>query len=232
MQLKKQLTSIIRYLVIAVITSVVITTGSAVMFGTAEARLQAYRAVETFLPWNIAFAYYDILTMPSDDDAQFPSLRPFETDLQTSPIDKRPTSNFSLTRDTPWVFRPLPALLDLIVHAFGDSGPLGLLFTLAQIAIAVGLVLYLGRTQSHGFYYYAIVVPLLVIGAAVVVAIPLWIIAYLAKLAGNTVALTAHSTATMFCLCWVRDRLVERPVHDTVEKTLNHVVDRAKDILR
>jgi hypothetical protein len=202
------------------------------VFGTAKARQEAYQAVETFLPWNVVFAYYHIITIPSDVDAQFPSLRPFDADLQTSDVDKKFASTFSLTRDTPWLLRPLPALIDLVVHAFTDSGLIGLLFTLAQITLGVWIVLYLGRIEKHGFYYYTIVLPLLTVIAAVVVAVPLWIVAFLAKLAGNTVGLAAHSTATMFCLCWVRDRLVEKSVHDAADETLQHIIDRAKDFFK
>lgn len=230
-----QLKGVIRYLIIALFSSILVTTGSAVVFGTSRARDDAYRAVTTFLPINILVAYYDIITMPTSDAATFPSLRPYDPIPDFEQGNTGHTTSFSLTRDAKWGIRPLTAIIDLVVHAFADSGLIGGLFTLAQLVLGLGVVLYLGRNKEHGFYYYVMGVPLLTVVAAAFVTIPLWLIAYIAELTlGSSVGLAVHGTATVFSLCWVwvRDRLIEKTVHEGVAEVVDQVADRAKEVFK
>src|SRR5262249_30228041 len=145
-------------------------------------------AVESFAPWNLLVSYVKILTISNEASSEFPALRPFEPFGQFEDANKHLTNEYSLTRGAPFYVRPITGLVDLLLHVLSDAGPIGFLFAAVQLALGAGLMLVLGARSEHGFYYYAVGLPLGSVALASVAAIPLWLVAFLGVLAFNALA--------------------------------------------
>jgi hypothetical protein len=178
------------------------------------ARAAAYRATSSFAPWNLAARYLQIVLTQCDVGAA--------TICEESP----------LSRGTGLGFKLFTGVADVVLHAFTTGGVVGFAFALAQVVIGLVATLALFRRGEgeppHGFYFYAVGLPLGAMLVGSVAAIPVWVVAWLSVTALNGAPLVGLGlqTFSVSTLCTaVCVKAAESVTHEvavkTVTKTLN-----------
>jgi hypothetical protein len=222
----------LRNLIITIATSLVLAGGTALLpGGTSSAQQQAYLAVATFAPWNLVASYTQILFIPDDTTAEFPSLQPFDP-LHQHASTAKTTDSYSLTRGANYFLRPITAVIDLLLHMLADFGLVGFIVTVAQLSIGAGLMYLLNRGSSHGLYFYSIGFPLGTVLLASVASAPIWLVAYVcALLFFSFWALAIHVEALALALGWIGTQATETAVHDAVADTVDEVTAKLKKLV-
>lgn len=217
---------------------------------TLQAR--AYVAVAQFAPWHFAERYVKIVFVDDGSPNALKRATPVSTKILMNqacrsltsptlgttlvdpglcdgPLKPHGWAAFYLSVHVPSFLRPITAVFDLILHALIDQRVVGFLIALAQFAIGVFATRYF-VTSRPGFHFspvHLIGLPLCVIALGSLLALPLWVLAWLGLavfkgLPGIGVGAQAGGTATLLVL--FGGKTLEAAAHEGVMKQVGRIV--------